>query len=56
LETSSPGAELASGGSLTHRQITVHFTGKARRLDPIALRTLGVGVETICNAFTGSTP
>ena len=56
LETSSPGAELAPGESLTHRQITVHFTGKASRLDPIALRTLGVGVETICNAFAGSTP
>jgi hypothetical protein len=56
LETSSPGAELAPGQSLTHHQVTVHFTGEPNRLDPLALRTLGVGVETICNAFTGSTP
>jgi hypothetical protein len=56
LETSSPGAELGSGESLTHRQITVHFTGEPSRLDPIALRTLGVGVETVRNAFAGSTP
>ena len=56
LETSSPGAELAPGDSLTHRQITVHFTGEPSRLDPLALRTLGVGVETIRNAFTGSAP
>jgi len=54
LETSSPGAELAPGESLTHHQITVHFTGEPSRLDPIALRTLGVGVETVRNAFTGS--
>jgi len=56
LETSSPGAELAPRESLTHRQITVHFTGEPSRLDPLALRTLGVGVETIRNAFTGSAP
>jgi hypothetical protein len=54
LETSSPGAELASGESLTHRQITVHFTGESKQLNPIATQTLGVSLEQIRGAFDGS--
>ena len=54
LETSSPGAELASGESLTHRQITVHFTGDSKQLNPIATQTLGVSLEQIRGAFDGS--
>ena len=54
LETSSPGAELAPGESLTHRQITVHFTGDSKQLDPIANQTLGVSLEQIRGAFDGS--
>jgi hypothetical protein len=54
LETSSPGAELAPGASLTHRQITVHFTGEASRLDPIAKATLGASIEQIGGAFAKS--
>ena len=54
LETSSPGAELAPGASLTHRQITVHFTGEASRLDPIAKATLGASIEEIGGAFAKS--
>ena len=53
LETSSPGAMLEPGGSLTHRQITVHFTGEEVRLDPIARKTLGTGIEEIRGAFNG---
>jgi hypothetical protein len=54
LETSSPGAELAPGESLTHRQITVHFTGESKQLNPIATQTLGVSLEKILDAFDGS--
>jgi hypothetical protein len=49
-----PGAELAPGASLTHRQITVHFTGEASRLDPIAKATLGASIEEIGGAFAKS--
>jgi hypothetical protein len=54
LETSSPGAELAPGQSLTHHQITVHFTGESKQLNPIATQTLGVSLEQIRGAFDGS--
>ena len=54
LETSSPGAELAVEESLTHRQITVHFTGQPKQLHPIATQTLGVSLEKIRDAFDGS--
>ena len=54
LETSSPGAELVPGQSLTHRQITVHFTGEFKQLNPIATQTLGVSLEKIRDAFDGS--
>ena len=54
LETSSPGAELAPGQSLNHRQITVHFTGESKQLNPIATQTLGVSLEKIRDAFDGS--
>ena len=55
LETSSPGAELAPGASLTHRQITVHFAGEASRLDAIAKKTLGASIEEIGGAFSDKT-
>jgi hypothetical protein len=54
LETSSPGAELAPGESMTHRQITVHFTGDSKQLNPIATQTLGASLEQIRGAFDGS--
>ena len=54
LETSSPGAELAPGESLTHRQITVHFTGESKQLNPIATQTLGASLEQIRGAFDGT--
>jgi hypothetical protein len=56
LETSSPGAELAPGESLTHRQITVHFTGDTKHLDPLASQTLGVSLKEILSAFAGPKP
>ena len=56
LETSSPGAELAPGESLTHRQITVHFTGEPKHLDPLASQTLGVSLKEILGAFARPKP
>lgn len=51
LETSSPGAELAPGASLTHRQTTVHFAGQPEQLDPITTAKLGAGIAEIRDAF-----
>ncbi len=56
LETSSPGAELAPGASLTHRQITAHFAGQSGQLDPIAKAKLGAGIAEICDAFKNAKP
>jgi hypothetical protein len=47
LETSSPGAALAPGASLTHVHRTVHFVGEASALDAIARKVLGVGIKEI---------
>lgn len=54
LETSSPGASLAPGGSLTHRQVTVHFAGEPAQLDPIASAKLGADTAEIRDAFTSA--
>lgn len=51
LETSSPAAMLKPGQSLTHTQITVHITGNRDKMDRIAVKTLGVPLETIEKAF-----
>ncbi len=53
LETSSPGAELAPGASLTHKQVTFHFAGQPEQLDPIAEAKLGAGIAEIRDAFAG---
>jgi len=45
---------LAPGKSLTHRQITAHFSGQPKQLYPIASQTLGVNLEKIRDAFYGS--
>ena len=54
LETSSPGAELAPGQSLTHVQTTVHVSGAPQDLDPLAVAALGVRVKEIQKAFSGA--
>jgi len=51
IETSSPAAALAPGGSITHSQITIHLTGDRKSLDKIALKVLGVSLEKIEKAF-----
>jgi hypothetical protein len=45
LETSSPGAELAPGKTLTHVHRTVHLQGPT--IDPIARKHLGAGIDEI---------
>ncbi len=51
LETSSPAAMLKPGQSLTHTQVTVHITGNRDKMDKIAVKTLGVPLETIEKTF-----
>jgi len=53
LETSSPGAGLKPGASLTHRQITAHFAGEPNLLDPIAAQILRTNLAEIRKAFGG---
>ena len=51
LETSSPGAALKPGQSITHSQITVHITGKRNLLDAIVLKSLGTSLDEIEKVF-----
>jgi hypothetical protein len=51
LETSSPAAALSPGSSMKHSQITVHITGSRDQLDKIAVKTLGVSLVEIEQAF-----
>lgn len=51
LETSSPAAALAPGGSITHYQITIHLTGDRKNLDKIALKVLRVSIDEIQDTF-----
>jgi hypothetical protein len=51
LETSSPAASLAPGKSITHRQTTIHVSGLAATLDPVAAAKLGASIEQITGAF-----
>lgn len=51
LETSSPAAALDPGDSLTHENFTFHFQGSEEDLNRIAIKCLGVGLETIKTVF-----
>ena len=51
IESSSPGAALAPGESISHVHRTFHFEGDEVDLDPIARSVLGVGLEEIEAAF-----
>jgi hypothetical protein len=51
LESSSPAAALAPGGSLVHRHRTIHLVGGEPALDAIARKVLGVGLAEITTAF-----
>ncbi|MBR1928046.1 MAG: hypothetical protein IJ840_09940 [Bacteroidales bacterium] len=45
IETSSPGAALAPGESLTHTQYTFHLEGAASELEKLAVDVFGAGVK-----------
>jgi hypothetical protein len=51
IESSSPAANLAPGGSITHYHRTFHFTGDRKALDALARATLGAGLKDIENAL-----
>jgi hypothetical protein len=51
LEASSPAAALKPGENLEHIQFTLHLTGDRKLLNNISLKTLGVSLEEIENAF-----
>lgn len=47
LESSSPAAALAPNESVTHKHSTIHLKGPKEELDKIAIKLLGVAVDTI---------
>ncbi len=51
MESSSPAASLAPGGSLAHLHRTIHLTGPETALDPVARAVLGVSLAEIKSAF-----
>ena len=51
LESLSPAAFLYPGKSLAHIQITYHLQGDEKMLNRIAEQVLGVGLQSIQNAF-----
>jgi hypothetical protein len=51
LESSSPAAALAPGGTLTHVHTTMHFQGPEKLLDEIARKVFGVGLAEIGKAL-----
>ena len=51
LETSSPAAALGPGESLTHENRTFHFQGSEEALNKIAIKCLGVSLDTIKTAL-----
>jgi hypothetical protein len=51
LESSSPGAPLKPGESITHSHTTVHFRGEETDLDKIARKLLNVSLKEIKSIF-----
>lgn len=51
LETSSPAAALANGGSIEHAQYTFHLQGDRASLDQVARHVLGVALGDVESAF-----
>jgi len=47
LESSSPAAALAPGKTIQHLHRTIHLKGPKESLDKIAMKLLGVGVDSI---------
>ncbi len=51
IETSSPGAALVPGESLSHVQYTMHFQADPATLDGMVRALFGVGIERIVSKF-----
>ncbi len=51
IETSSPGAELAPGASLTHSQKVIHIQGSEEELAPIVKKIFGADLNIIKTKF-----
>lgn len=51
IETSSPGAALKPGQSLTHVQYTIHLQGSKETLNQIALKVFGVDLDKVEKVF-----
>ena len=51
IETSSPGAALAPGESLTHVQYTIHIQGDPAKLSAIVEKVFGVSLDKISSVF-----
>jgi len=51
IETSSPGASLEPGQSLTHVQYTIHFQGNKDSLNEIAQKVFGVSLDEVSEVF-----
>jgi hypothetical protein len=47
IESSSPAAALGPGETLTHYHRTIHLKGSKEALDEVALKLLGVGVDSL---------
>lgn len=47
IESSSPGAALAPGQSLTHYHRTIHLKGSKESLDKVSMKLLGVSVDAL---------
>lgn len=47
IESSSPAAALAPGGSIQHTHRTIHIRGSKEELDKISLKLLGIKVDSI---------
>ena len=52
IETSSPGAALAPGESLTHVQYTIHIQGDPALLSSIVEQVFGVSLDKIASVFS----
>lgn len=51
IETSSPGAELSPGESLTHTQYTIHIEGAESALASIVEKVFGVNLQKVSGMF-----
>ena len=51
IETSSPGAALMPGQSLTHSQCVFHIQGDRDLLEQVILEVFGLALETIEDKF-----